>query len=115
MNIKQSCTMQEVDDAEEKMTFNALITTPSPAYYLEVLTQHKIVTDEVAYNAAMRYIELHNQLRSFNDWYSYSIKPFEKMHLNDLIVYIRFIHEHKLQRIKIKHQTPLPSIAGTRK
>jgi len=106
--------MEEMD-AEEKMTYNALMTAPSPAYYLQVLTQYKIVTEEVAYTAAMRYIELHNQLRSFNDWYEYSIKPFEKMHLNDLILYIRFIHEHKLQRIKIKHQTPLPSIAGTRK
>ena len=76
--------MDEID-AEEKMTYNALITAPSPANYLELLTQHKIVTDEVAYSAAMRYIELHNQLRSFNDWHSYSIKPFEKMPLNDLI------------------------------
>jgi hypothetical protein len=110
-------------EAEEKMTYNALMTAPSPAAYLEVLVQHKIVTEQVAYSAAMRYIELHNQLRSFNDWHSYSIKPFETMKLNDLISYIRFIHDHKLQRIKIKskgkikhqNQTPASSIVETKK
>jgi hypothetical protein len=106
-------------EAEEKMTYNALMTAPSPAAYLEVLVQHKIVTEQVAYSAAMRYIELHNQLRSFNDWHSYSIKPFETMKLNDLISYIRFIHDHKLQRIKIKGkikaQPPASSIVETKK
>ena len=115
--MEDPISLTSESEAEEKMTFNALMTAPSPAYYLEVLTKHKIVTDEVAYSAAMRYIELHNQLRSFNDWYSYSIKPFEKMELNDLISYIRFIHEHKLQRIKIKThvQTQSASTVGTRK
>ena len=82
------------ENGEESMvhqTVDAMLQTPYPVEYLNLLLQHRIVDLCLAHRAALRYIEKVNRFYTFVHMTHYNTRSFEDMPLEHLKQYIQFM------------------------
>ena len=82
------------ENGEESMvqqTVDAMLQTPYPVEYLNLLLQHRIVDPRLAHRAGLLYIDRVNKFYTFVHMTHYNTRSFEDMTLEHLQQYIQFV------------------------